>query len=282
MKTINKIGIVNCSNGQKAENKETIEKLTGILKELGLEPVFSEYIYEKENIFSGSGEQRAKAVMNFYKDDEIKAIYDISGGDIANEILPYLDFEVIKNSAKRFWGYSDLTAIINAIYAKTGKESVLYQIKNLVYADSENQIQRFKNQINNQGDMFDFKYTFVQKEYMEGIVIGGNIRCLLKLAGTEFFPDMEGKILLLEARSGRVSQMVTYLNQLKQMKVFDKVSGILLGTFTEMDLKDCKPDIVELVKRYAGTQLPIAVTNEIGHGEDSKAIVIGAELKLGG
>ena len=52
---------------------------------------------------------------------EITDIYDISGGDIANEILPYLDFEVIKNSGKRFWGYSDLTTVINAIYEKTGK-----------------------------------------------------------------------------------------------------------------------------------------------------------------
>lgn len=282
MKIADKIGIVNCSNGQKAEHREYIEKLKDRLNELGLEPVFSEYIYEKDNIFSGNGKQRAKALMDFYRDDEIKAIYDISGGDIANEILPYLDFEVIKNSGKRFWGYSDLTTIINAIYAKTGKESVLYQIKNLIYEDSQNQIQRFKNQVNNQGDMFDFKYTFVQKERVDGVVIGGNIRCLLKLAGTEYFPDMEGKILLLEARSGKVPQMVTYLNQLKQMKVFDKVSGILLGTFTEMDLKGCKPDIIELVKSYAGTDLPIAVTNEIGHGADSKAIVIGSDLRLGG
>lgn len=282
MKIADKIGIVNCSNGQKAEHREYIEKLKDRLNELGLEPVFSEYIYEKDNIFSGNGKQRAKALMDFYRDDEIKAIYDISGGDIANEILPYLDFEVIKNSGKRFWGYSDLTTIINAIYAKTGKESVLYQIKNLIYEDSQNQIQRFINQVNNQGDMFDFKYTFVQKERMDGVVIGGNIRCLLKLAGTEYFPDMQGKILLLEARSGKVPQMVTYLNQLKQMKVFDKVSGILLGTFTEMDLKGCKPDIVELVKSYARTDLPIAVTNEIGHGADSKAIVIGADLRLGG
>ena len=282
MKQKNKIGIVNCSNGQKTEHRENIEILIQILNELGLEPVLSEYIYEKENIFSGSQMQRAKALMDFYSDEEIKAIYDISGGDIANEILPYLDFEVIKNSEKRFWGYSDLTTVINAIYEKTGKQSVLYQIKNLIYEDSQNQIQRFKNQINNQGDMFDFKYTFVQKEYMEGTVIGGNIRCLLKLAGTEYFPDMEGKILLLEARSGRVPQMVTYLNQLKQLKAFDKVSGILLGTFTEMDSKCCKPDIIELIKMYAGTELPIAVTKEIGHGVDSKAIVIGADLKLGG
>ncbi len=279
VKPTNKIAIVNCSNGQKAENRHNIEKLKSVLNELGLEPVLSDYIYEKDAVFSGSARQRAEALMNFYKDDEIKAIYDISGGDIANEILPYLDFEVIKNSQKSFWGYSDLTTIINAIYAKTEKASVLYQIKNLIYEDSKNQIQRFKNLVlNNQQDIFNINYTFVQKEDMQGVVVGGNIRCLLKLAGTEYFPDMQGKTLLLEARSGQVPQMVTYLNQLKQMGVFDKVSGILLGTFTEIDSKGCKPDIVELVKIYAGSELPIAVTKEIGHGADSKAVMIGKYL----
>ena len=62
---------------------------------------------------------------------------------------------------------------------------------------------------------------------MDGIVLGGNIRCLLKLAGTEYFPDMKDKILLLEAMSGQVPQMVTYFSQLQQMGVFEKVKGIL-------------------------------------------------------
>ena len=47
--------------------------------------------------------------MDFYKNDEIKAIFDISGGDIANGILPYIDYDVIASSSKLFWG----TNIIN-------------------------------------------------------------------------------------------------------------------------------------------------------------------------
>lgn len=70
--------------------------------------------------------------MSFYRDPEVKAIFDLSGGDIANEILPYLDFKIIARSHAVFWGYSDLTTILNAIYAKTGKSSVLYQARNLV------------------------------------------------------------------------------------------------------------------------------------------------------
>lgn len=276
-----KAAIVCCSNGQPLTNKDDIDKLERALLGLGLVPVFSKHIYETYSVFSGSGKERAESLMEAYRDDEIKVIFDISGGDIANEVLPYLDYERIAQSDKLFWGYSDLTTVINAIYTKTGKLSVLYQIKNLIYKDEEQQMRNFSNTIfQNGNDLFSFGYHFVQQEEMQGIVAGGNIRCLLKLAGTEYWPDMNGKLLLLESRGGEVPQMVTYLNQLKQMGVFDRISGILLGTFTRMKEKNSSPDIIELVKQYAGEKMPIAVTDEIGHGVDSKGIRIGEKLRI--
>jgi muramoyltetrapeptide carboxypeptidase LdcA involved in peptidoglycan recycling len=276
-----KVALVCCSNGQKVEYKEKLHELEQTLTQIGLVPVWSDYIYEKESVFSGFPKQRAETLMHFYRDEDIKAIFDISGGDIANEILPYMDFKDIEKSDKLFWGYSDLTTIINAIYTKTGKASVLYQVKNLVYEDSARQIHNFTNSVmQERHDLFDFQYHFLQKEEMSGVVVGGNIRCLLKLAGTEYWPDMEGKILLLESLGGTVPQMVTYLSQLKQMGVFSKVAGILLGTFTQMERDKCCPGIAELVKRYVGEALPIAATREIGHGADSKAIVIGKKMNL--
>ena len=115
---------------------------------------------------------------------------------------------------------------------------------------------------------------------MSGIVVGGNIRCLLKLAGTEYWPDTEDKILLLESYSGNVPRIAAYLSQLKQMGVFEKVQGVLLGTFTEMDSEGYLPTVWELLREYVKEDLPVAVTKEIGHGTDSKAILIGEMLTL--
>lgn len=283
MKKGDKVGIVCCSNGQKTSYCEKIELLRNTLEEISLVPVFTDYIYEKEDVFSGTAKERAEALMAFYQAEDIKAIFDISGGDIANGILPYLDFELISNSDKLFWGYSDLTTIVNAIYAKTQKTSVLYQVRNLIYADKERQIANFFKTLFEKGkELFDFEYEFKQGEKMQGIVVGGNIRCFLKLAGTEYMPDLTGKILLLESYSGTVAKMETYLAQLKQLGAFDKVVGILLGTFTEMEETDCKPDIVTLLQGYVSVDMPIVVTKEIGHGVDSKAIVIGQEMCLKG
>ncbi len=293
-----KIGIVCCSNGQKISNSGKIENLKQTLVSIGLQPIFSDYIYEKEDVFSGSAKERAHALMNFYKDDEIKGIFDISGGDVANGVLPYLDYEVIANSSKLFWGYSDLTTVINAIYAKTGRPSALYQIRNLIYDNSDRQIADFCNTVIDTGNdmnsidneisleektkrnngLFDIKYRFVQGSEMKGVIVGGNIRCLLKLAGTEYMPDLSGKILLLESMSGKPAQMETYLCQLKQLGAFEKVAGVLLGTFTEMQREKCKPTIEEIALRLLPEDLPVAVTKDIGHGTDSKAVLIGQEL----
>ena len=243
--------------------------------------MFSDFIYERENVFSGTAKERAQALMKFYMDNEIEEIFDISGGDIANAILPYLDYTIIANSSKRFWGYSDLTTVINAIYTKTGKASVLYQIRNLIYDKREQQIANFYNTMMDHGtDLFQINYKFIQKKEMHGILVGGNIRCFLKLAGTEYMPNLEDKILLLEAYHGTVAQIETYLCQLQQLGAFNKVAGILLGTFTQMETEHCVPTVEILVRKIAGKDLPISVTGDIGHGTDAKAIMIGEELHL--
>ena len=276
-----KIGIVCCSNGQKQIYSDKIEYLKNTLIDIGLHPVFSDYIYEKESVMSGTAKERADALMKFYQDNEIKGIFDISGGDVANGILPYLNYDIIANHSKLFWGYSDLTTVINAIYQKTGKASVLYQIRNLMYDYKEQQIADFRNTIMDSGsDLFHIDYQFVQQREMQGVVVGGNIRCFLKLAGTEYMPELEGKILLLESFSGTVAKMETYICQLQQMGAFDKIAGLLLGTFTEMEKEECIPTIETLFKRAVGKDLPIVVTKDIGHGTDSKGILIGRELYM--
>ena len=113
-----------------------------------------------------------------------------------------------------------------------------------------------------------------------GTLVGGNIRCLLKLAGTEYWPDMQDKILLLESWSGGVPKMVTYFSQLRQLGVFRQIKALILGTFTEMEDRGCSPTIEELVCRYAGSELPILKTRQIGHGKDALAVRVGEKFGM--
>jgi len=271
-----KIGIVCCSNGHRREWQEQNHQLSDVLVQMGFDTVFSECIYAVNGSFSGTAKERADALMTFYRDDSVDMICDISGGDIANEILPHLDFEEIERRPKPFFGYSDLTTILNAIYTKTGNHGVLYQLKNLVYTDSAMQQKTFSDTYSFGKDgLYQFPYTFLQGNHMEGIVVGGNVRCFLKLAGTEYFPDMNGKLLLLEALGGEIEQVTTYFSQLKQMGVFERINGVILGTFTRMEENQLSPTVYELLSRVTSPDLPVIKTKYIGHGTDSRAVVIG-------
>lgn len=280
-----RVGIVCCSNGLDRKEAGKVSKLAEILRSIGLEPVLGKYLYAVEDVFGGTGMQRAQVLMDFYRDDSIRGIFDISGGDLANGILPYLDYDVIAKSGKTFWGYSDLTTVVNALYARTGRASVLYQIRNLVCEHGERQRVDFANTVmHGKEDLFRIRYEQLSAKdgacrKMQGIVVGGNIRCFLKLAGTEYMPDLQDKILLLESYSGTAARMETYLCQLEQIGAFRKVSGILLGTFTQMQAVKSVITMETLVRKFAGEDLPIAVTGQIGHGADSKGIWIGKEWR---
>lgn len=275
------VAIISCSNGLQESARPTLDKLLDILSSLGLNVILSSAIYVKDDgLSSGSGKERGKELMKLYKDSSIDAIFDVSGGDLANEVLEYIDFDIIKNNPKPFIGYSDLSVILNSIYSQVGDTSYLYQVRHIV-ANKEN-LNRFINFIkDSNNDLFNIDYRWIQGESMEGIVIGGNIRCTLKLAGTKYMPNFKGKILLLESLGGDVAKMRTFLTQLKLMGAFKEINGIILGTFTEMEKNNYNPTIEELVKEIVNDKnMPIVKTKELGHGNDSKCIVIGKEIKL--
>ena len=297
MKAYRKAGMVACSNGLPLSAQEEMKQLHETLLALGIEAVWSDYLYAKDGIRSGTGKERADALMKFFRDESIDMIFDVSGGDVAQEVLDYLDYEVIASARnktgkrKAFWGYSDLTVLLNAIYTKTGNAGVLYQVRYI-----ENMLQpgvktmgelQGENSLEWNPDMFQPHYHFLRGTEMAGVVVGGNIRCLLKLAGTEYFPDVTDKILFLEARSGLEKEMRKYLSQLQCMGVFEKIHGLFLGTFTRWDEETAERGVGDesmtmerLVMEYIPNALPVAKTLEVGHARDSKAIWIGKDLHL--
>lgn len=217
--------------------------------------------------------------MKFYEDDSIKAIFDISGGDLANEVLDYLDYDIIRKKNKPFFGYSDLTTVLNAITTKTQQATYLYQIMNII-DNKERCVDFEKTLLDNKSGLTDISWKVLQGESVEGIVVGGNIRCFLKLAGTEYFPNVDNKVLFLEGMSTTIEGLITHLTQLKQIGVFNKISGLLLGTFTKIEHNFHSEDIYEILKDFIPENITIAKTTEVGHSKDSKMLVIGQKIKL--
>ena len=275
----NKVALVVCSNGKAKEDKVKLDNLEKTLLDLGLVPVYSNYLYKDEFGRSASSEIRSEELMRFFTDKSIKAIFDISGGDLSNEILDYLDYDIIKKNIKPFFGYSDLSVVLNAITAKTGEPTYLYQILNIT--GNEDIKDSFKKTIlNNKSNLVNISWEFFQGEEISGIVAGGNIRCFLKLAGTQYFPDLENRVLFLEGLGTTVESLITHLTQLKQMGVFDKIAGLLLGTFTNLEKTYDKHFIYRIVQDFIAKDLPVAKTSEVGHDITSKMITIGGRINI--
>ena len=275
-----KYGIVRCSNPQPPQARDEIEKIAAIFSSHGMEVVTGQYLFADEDAFT-PGWVRAEELMKQYQTAGMTNIFDISGGDMANDAVDYLDYDQIAKSDAVFWGYSDLTSVINAIYQKTGRISHLFQIRNLVRDSTGERLRDFEAWNRNGDDrLFHFDYEFLRGDTVEGIVVGGNIRCLLKLAGTEYFPDMEGKILLLEALSGEHPQLAAQFGQLRQLGVFRKVKAVVLGTFTKLEESGIKPTVEEIALRYIPEKVALIKTKQVGHARNSKAVRIGGHYRF--
>ena len=193
--------------------------------------------------------------------------------------MEYLDYDVINENYKPLFGYSDLTTVLNALVSKIDKINYLYQILNIIENEKiqigfENTFLKKKN------TLFDINWEFSQGEKIEGEVVGGNIRCFLKLAGTEYFPKVENKVLFIEGLGTSMEGLLTHLSQLKQLGVFDKISGLLIGTFTKIEKEFSVDEIFEIVKSYVPSSLSIAKTQEVGHAKDSKALKLGEIIHI--
>lgn len=272
-----KAALVGCSNPLKAAYLPVVDQLVKILEDRGLEVVVSQFLTDDTLI--GRGEKRARELESFFLDPEMGHIFDISGGDLANTVLGYLDLDQIKDSQAVFYGYSDLTTILTAL-AKNGNQAVNFQLRNcLVNKDllKSGYFDRLLAGKEKSKELDELEVTFVRGSEMAGPVYGGNLRCLLKLAGTPYWPDFTGSILLLEAYRGKPELVASLLEQCRETGIFNQISGVLLGTFSELDTLKASQLPEEILLDLLPANLPIAKTEFIGHRPDAKAIRLGQE-----
>lgn len=277
------IGFISCSNGltNNDRSQEIVSSLSRKIKlDFGLETVVSDVLFlDEETQQTKAPASRAGALLSLYSDASVKAIFDLSGGDLANEILPYLDFGIIKNNPKPYFGYSDNTVIVNAIQAKTGIQNVLYNPKVLVSPEEVFQTEALRAFF--EPASADWAETFLSggeavSKPFSPIFAGGNLRCFLKLAGTPYWPELENKVLVLESAGGKYEAMCSGLAQLEQLDAFGKIDGMLIGQFTQMAKDGKTAAFLAVCRNYALRYgFPVWETAYIGHDDRSKPIRIG-------
>lgn len=278
------IGVIAPDKSLKSKDKQCFESATKYFENLGLKVKYGKYLFSDDEYCAGTPKQRAEDLNNMFSDKNVKAIFTLKGGDLANGILPYIDFENIKNNPKIFLGMSDITVLLCAINKMTGL--VTFHCQDYGWFGKEEVSEYDKKEIIDK--LFNANKTIIpydKREFfgfndqeIKGKIYGTNVRCLLKLLGTPYMPNLENAVLFLEGYHSDIIQWNTMLEQYNQMNVFNK--AVVFGYIYELQfVEENKYSIVEELRKI-NSDVPIVKTNDFGHLHSNSVIPIGAEVTI--
>lgn len=265
---------------------------------------FGDNVQEMDIQGSSSITSRVGDLHQAFADDKVKAILSVIGGQTSNELLPYLDYELIAKHPKIICGFSDFTALCNAITAKTGLVTYYGPAyatlkmggKQGDYQDSYwRQVLTHSGRIKLQASQtwtsdawFD---DFVKHDYQpnewktynsgvaEGITVGGNLNTLYLLQGTPYQPVLDDRIIMAEfAEEGHWSEFSRNLASLLQIARHPR--ALVIGRFPKESEMTKKRLFYILDKFPQLKKIPVLYDVNIGHAQPIMTIPIGAEIKV--
>lgn len=280
------IGVIAPSNYIEKDDLEYINASIALMEASGFKVKFGKYVFEDNLGYGTSPEKRAADINWAFKDDEVKAIMCVKGGEDSNTTLDYIDYEMIKKHPKIICGFSDNTSILNAIHEKTGL--VTYHgptFKSLTSWETgyayKQFIKTFAENTENliMGEPED-EYTTIQVGQATGELVGGNLSLFTKLVCGKYAVNLQDKILFLEelgfeAAPEMVNSNIYYL---KQNGVFDRIAGLWIGNYEHPS----KIGLEKIIINAIGDEykFPIIKSDNFGHIDKKIIIPIGTKAEI--
>ena len=280
------IGVIAPSNYIEKDDLEYINASIALMEASGFKVKFGKYVFEDTLGYGTSPEKRAADINWAFKDDEVKAIMCVKGGEDSNTTLDYIDYEMIKKHPKIICGFSDNTSILNAIHEKTGL--VTYHgptFKSLTSWETGYAYKQFiKTFAENTESLImgepEDEYTTIQAGQATGELVGGNLSLFTKLVCGKYAVNLQGKILFLEelgfeAAPEMVNSNIYYL---KQNGVFDRIAGLWIGNYEHPS----KISLEKIIMNAIGDEykFPIIKSDNFGHIDKKIIIPIGTKAEI--
>lgn len=280
------IGVIAPSNYIEKDDLEYINASIALMEASGFKVKFGKYVFENTLGYGTSPEKRAADINWAFKDDEVKAIMCVKGGEDSNTTLDYIDYEMIKKHPKIICGFSDNTSILNAIHEKTGL--VTYHgptFKSLTSWETGYAYKQFiKTFVEDTESLImgepEDEYTTIQAGQATGELVGGNLSLFTKLVCGKYAVNVQNKILFLEelgfeAAPEMVNSNIYYL---KQNGVFDKIAGLWIGNYEHPS----KISLEKIVMNAIGDEykFPIIKSDNFGHIDKKIIIPIGTKAEI--
>jgi muramoyltetrapeptide carboxypeptidase len=214
------------------------------LEALGFRVREAPHLRARRGPFAGTDAQRAADVNAMFADPDVRALIAMTGGSGGNRILPLIDYALIARTPKVLAGFSDLTALINAVHVRTGlvtfhapmgaSEWNEFSVRHLrgVLIDAEPMLLA---NVQDKSDVLvprEGRITTLRGGQARGRLVGGNLAVLTSLAGSPYWPDFDGALLFLEDVNEYIYRVDRMLSTLKLAGALDRVAGVVLGGFT--------------------------------------------------
>jgi muramoyltetrapeptide carboxypeptidase len=230
------IGLI--SPASRLPKKNQYGEIIDQVKELGFQVKVGPNAKSRYGYLAGSDKQRAEDINTMFADDSVDAIMPFRGGWGSNRILDLIDYELIRENPKILVGFSDITSLLMAIYAKVGLVTFHGPVGKSEWTDYTTQ--HFRNILGGQQpDSLEIPENDLCKDCSElyvispgkttGKLLGGNLSVLAAMMGSEYLPNWENSILFLEDVGEDIYRIDRMLTQLKLNGVLDQISGFFFG-----------------------------------------------------
>lgn len=196
------------------------------------------------------------------------------------KLLPLLDFETIRANPKILMGFSDITALLVAIFDRCRIVTFHGPLVTTLKRDGGKTCSAFLEAVSSGTPLVltPRQPVVLSPGKASGILMGGNLTSLCHLLGTPYEPHFNGRLLFLEDRQEAPYRIDRMLSQLHLSGHLDGVGGVILGTFEACGTLE---DVYAIVKEVFGrTGIPILAGFELGHGTHNLTVPIGLEAKM--
>ena len=238
---------------------------------------------------SAPDDVRAEEFMSFISNKEVDAIVCGRGGYGSMRILPHLDFDEIAANPKIIMGFSDITALLNAIYRKTGIVTYHGPVASMdfeTFAGSSLQTILFDSKVHPQNYISQSNAITINSGIASGELVGGNLTILTSMLGTEYEMDTSGRILFIEDVSEHAYQIDRMLTQLLLAGKIQSASAVIFGVFKNLNFR--RPffpnrgyTILEVIKDlFTPTHVPTIVGFPFGHISGKVTLPIGINAEI--
>ena len=290
-------------------SEETRKTALARFEEMGIKVTYSKHADESDIFISSSVESRIEDLHEAFADTSVDAIFTAIGGFSANELLDYIDYDLIRKNPKIFCGFSDITVLSNAIYAKTGlvtysgvhfstlgmEKGCEYIIEYMKKCLMEEEAFDVKASLKWSDDLWFLdqnKREFIKNDgyvvinqgktlEVSGNIIGGNMTLMCMLKGTQYMPSLENSILFLEDCSpSSAVEFNRNLQSLIHLPQFKGVKAIVIGRF-QKEMKMTMDMLKQMIATKKELQnIPVVAGFDFGHTTPFFSFPIGGKARL--